>query len=308
MPVTLIDDLAARYGEQLKTRAPSLIVSVIGDAVVPHGNAVWLGSLIEALEPFGLNARQIRTAVFRLVRDDWLSAQRFGRRSYYGFTDTGLRHYAKAARRIYANGPPDWDGSWTLVFSSLLDARQRDELRRELRWLGYGSLAQGVMAHPAADQQSLAETLHDLRLTDRVAVMTASSADAPGSGVARELALNSWDLTGAAEHYTALIGSFKPVLAALRKARRLDPRQCFLVRALLIDQYRRILLTDADLPDSLLPVHWPGGVARELVIEIYRRVGPGAIEYLTGSLENVSGPLPPPDDDYYQRFGGLQRG
>ena len=303
----LIDDLAARHGEQLKSRAPSLIVSVIGDAIVPHGNAVWLGSLIEALEPFGLNARQIRTAVFRLVRDDWLSAQRFGRRSYYGFTDTGLRHYAKAARRIYAAGPPQWDGDWTLVFSSLLEARQREDLRRELRWLGYGALAPGVMAHPSADRQSLAETLHELRLTDRVAVMTASSADGAGSSVARELALNCWDLSGVADHYAQLITSFKPVLAALRRSRRLEPRQAFLVRTLLIDQYRRILLTDADLPESLLPVHWPGGVARDLVIDIYQRVGPATIDYLTSSLENVSGPLPPPDDDYYRRFGGLQR-
>ena len=61
-----------------------------------HGSAVWLGSLIKVLEPFGLNQRQIRTAVFRLVKEDWLVARQLGRRSYYSFTETGQRHYEKA--------------------------------------------------------------------------------------------------------------------------------------------------------------------------------------------------------------------
>ena len=48
-------------------RAGSLIITVFCDTVSQHGNAVWLGSLIDALSPFGLNQRLIRTSVYRLV-------------------------------------------------------------------------------------------------------------------------------------------------------------------------------------------------------------------------------------------------
>ena len=57
-------------------RAPSLIVTVWGDALAPHGGAVVLPGLIGLLAPFGINERLVRTSVFRLARDGWLAAQR----------------------------------------------------------------------------------------------------------------------------------------------------------------------------------------------------------------------------------------
>ena len=80
--------------------------------------------MIKILEPFGLNHRQIRTAVFRLVQEDWLVARQMGRRSYYSFTEAGRKHYEKAARRIYYAGRQPWDGKWTL------DLASREVLRR----------------------------------------------------------------------------------------------------------------------------------------------------------------------------------
>ena len=56
----------------LKTRvlrAGSLAITVFGDCISQHGGSVWMGSLIQVLEKFGLNARQVRTAVSRLSRN-----------------------------------------------------------------------------------------------------------------------------------------------------------------------------------------------------------------------------------------------
>src|SRR5450830_1341303 len=64
-------------------RSKSLVMTIFGDAIVPHGGVVWLGSLIELLEPFGVNDRLLRTSVFRLAQEGWLGAQRDGRRSCY---------------------------------------------------------------------------------------------------------------------------------------------------------------------------------------------------------------------------------
>ena len=69
----------AALPRRLKPRAKSLIMTVWGDAIAPHGGTVWLGSLIRLLAPLGLNERLVRTGVLRLVRDGWLAAEPLGR-------------------------------------------------------------------------------------------------------------------------------------------------------------------------------------------------------------------------------------
>lgn len=54
--------------ENLDLKAKSLLITVWGDCVAPHGGTVWLRSLINLVEPLGLNDRMVRTAVFRLQR------------------------------------------------------------------------------------------------------------------------------------------------------------------------------------------------------------------------------------------------
>ena len=73
--------------------ATSLIITTFGDAVLPRGGRIWLGSLIQLLEPLQLNERLIRTSVFRLVKDEWLRVQSVGRRSDYLLTQSGRRRF-----------------------------------------------------------------------------------------------------------------------------------------------------------------------------------------------------------------------
>src|SRR5882757_4595161 len=72
-------------------RAKSLIVTVWGDALAPHGGAVWLAGLIRLMAPFGINERLVRTSVFRLAQDGWLAATTHGRTSRYRLTQEGKR-------------------------------------------------------------------------------------------------------------------------------------------------------------------------------------------------------------------------
>jgi len=302
----IVDDFVARFAADSSTRARSLIISVFGDAIAVHGNSVWTGSLISALEPLGLNARQLRTAMFRLVGDGWLESRKLGRRSFYGLTRSGLRHSVVAARRIYEADPPEWDGRWTLVATTLLDAPAREELRRELKWLGFGPLAQGVLGHPSADTEALGQTLHDLGLGDRVVVMHARTADVVSDAVMSELAHGAWQLDTLQASYAAFIERFLPLKKALARSRSLDDEQCFQLRTILIDQYRRILLADADLPGELLPAGWPGDLARKLTADLYRSIEAGAERHVVRAFENATGPLPPADRRYLERFGGLR--
>lgn len=301
-----IDDLVGAFAARTPVRAGSLIISVFGDSISRHGNSVWLGSLIRVLEPFGLNARQIRTAVFRLSKEGWLSARQVGRRSYYSFTDYGVRHYEKAARRIYAADRPPWDGMWTLVIPGFLFNQDRDQLRRDLLWSGYGAISPGVMAHPTGDRQSLDETLHEHGAADKVVVLEAHTTELASRAALKRLAHESWNLDELALRYEKFLKAFHPVLKATKSARKVDPAQCFQARTLLIHEYRRIVLHDTDLPDELLPADWPGRRARVLTSSLYHLVHQGAMDYIRAELETAEGALPPADGGYFRRFGGLQ--
>ena len=98
----------------------TLVFTFFCDVKTQHGGEIWLGSIIHALAPLGINERLTRTAVFRLVQDGWLESRKQGRRSYYRLTQTGQHYYQRAATRIYASSKPGWDGVWTLLFVSLV--------------------------------------------------------------------------------------------------------------------------------------------------------------------------------------------
>src|SRR5271167_4537381 len=117
-------------------KAKSLVVTVWGDAIAPHGGAVWLSGLIRLLAPLGLNERLVRTSVYRLAREGWLEARADGRRSLYRLTAHGLSRFEHAYRRIYAPPAADWDGSWAVVLApaAWLSAEERRGLRKELGW------------------------------------------------------------------------------------------------------------------------------------------------------------------------------
>ncbi len=303
-----VRNLVAEFAGRKPVRTGSLIVSVFGDAISQHGNSVWLGSLIKALKPFGLNPRQIRTAVFRLAKADWLTARQVGRRSYYSFTEAGQRHYKQAARRIYHPGRQPWNGKWTLVLPTLLDNEEKELLRKELSWLGYGALTPGMLAHPSAERQPLDETLLELKLTDKVVVFIANTEEVASREVLRKLSHDCWRLAGIEKKYHHFIQRFSPVYRAVRRAKKRDAEQCFQVRTLLIHAYRRIQLQDSDLPEELLPPNWPGVTAYNLTKNIYRAVQKDSVDYLMKNMETIEGSLSEPARGFYSRFNGALPG
>ena len=77
-PTPVIQPIHRRLDEfrqQKRVQAGSLIMSVFGDAILPRGGRIWLGSLIRLLEPLQLNERLVRTAVFRLAKEQWLRTE-----------------------------------------------------------------------------------------------------------------------------------------------------------------------------------------------------------------------------------------
>lgn len=297
--------LTAALPRRLKPRAKSLLVTVWGDAIAPHGAGIWLGSLIRLVAPLGLNERLVRTSVLRLTREGWFTVAREGRRSYYGLTEFGHKALvAEPPRRIYAAAPTPWDGAWHLVLTNLggdgrIDRETRLQLRRELTWLGFGAAAPGVFAHPSPDRAGVDRVLAKLGVAGKVEQMTATSERS------RDLLQSCWDLEALRAAYRRFIERFRPLWQALEKSSEPEPETCFVLRALLIHEYRRIILRDPELPAELLSPDWEGGSARVLCRNLYRRVAAAAERHVTSLLETADGPLPEPRPYYYQRFGGL---
>ena len=144
---TLVDEFRSRT----TLRAGSLITTIFGDAIAPRGGSVWIGSLIRCLEDFGASERLTRTSMFRLTKDGWFDVEQVGRRSYYRLTAEGSARFEQATHRIYGEPRQHWDGTWTLILLADVAAEQKDGVRKELTWLGFGTLTTNVLGHPAPD-------------------------------------------------------------------------------------------------------------------------------------------------------------
>jgi len=304
--LSAVEEILRDHMRARPLRAKSLVVTVFGDAIAPHGGTVWLGGLIRLLVPFGINERAVRTTVFRLTRERWLHGEQVGRRSHYTLTDSGRRRFEAAFRKIYGADRGAWDGRWCLVIESgrRLSGPKRKALRDELGWMGFGRLAGGVLAHPTIDSESVSAILAEHRAEPHVLVMHATH---DGGGALADAVRSAWDLARLERDYRAFGERFRPILAALseRPADELDPEQCFMVRTLLIHEYRRVILRDPLLPDALLPAEWPGSAARRLCRDLYRVTQRQTEQHLIATLQTPDGPLPQAAAYFYARFGGL---
>jgi phenylacetic acid degradation operon negative regulatory protein len=301
---TAAAELVARFRRQRPLRGGSLIVTMFGDSIMPRGGAVALGSLIALAAPFGLNERLVRTATARLANDGWLEGRRAGKLSEYHLSRDGRERFAEATKRIYSGPDTEWSGRWTLVVLPPMRAAERKELREELIWRGFGELSSNVFAHPELDSRSLKEWRLPSGPLSKVIVFDANLA---GDDAPQRLVSLGWDLEDLGSRYQRFVKRFERVLAELQELRTLDHQACFIVRTLLIHEYRRLHLRDPLLPPRLLRVNWPGAQAAALCRDIYACVFAASEAHLSRVAAQLDGPLPAPDASVMQRFGGISR-
>jgi phenylacetic acid degradation operon negative regulatory protein len=286
-------------------RAKSLIVTVFGDSIAPHGSTVWLGSLIELLAPFGVNDRLVRTSVFRLVREKWLDAMRDGRRSRYRLSSLGARRFELAHIKIYALPRPNWHGDWTIILTppSIASSAYRTKLRNELAWEGFAMISPGVFCHPSTGIDALEEILH--RVGGQVFVCSAQDQEKLPRRPLAELVSLGWQLDPVIKSYRQFMETFGP-LPKILSSGGMNAEHSFVVRTLLIHAFRRVTLHDPWLPVELLPKEWPGAEAYELCRDIYRMTCRDAEQHLLTTIRKEDPDVPGAASYFYERFGGLQ--
>ncbi|MGQ7248245.1 phenylacetic acid degradation operon negative regulatory protein PaaX [Halomonas sp. V046] len=301
-----VDRLVDNFQRRRPIRAGSLIITLYGDAIVPRGGTVWLGSLFALLEPFAINERLVRTSVYRLTTESWLQGEKVGRRSYYSLSGAGRRRFDQAFKRVYHGLQQEWSGHWTLVVLTPLDSIERQRVREELEWLGFGAFAPGVLAHPTMSPSEVTAALSEIQAQGDPIVMRSEPMEPAAPKPVRAQVRESWDLDELAGHYSQFLDHFRPLWKALSDNDDLDDQQAFMARTLLIHEYRKVQLRDPQLPDALLPTAWEGRNAFQLSRNLYRAIHHRAERWLDAHLETAEGPLPAPGPSFYQRFGGLE--
>src|SRR5256886_15607371 len=76
----------ARIIEQLKrepSRSGSIVITVFGDAIVPRGGSVWLGTLLEFFKALDIDSGVVRTAMSRLAAAAWAGRKKVGRNRFF---------------------------------------------------------------------------------------------------------------------------------------------------------------------------------------------------------------------------------
>lgn len=297
--------LVAEFTKRRPMRTTSLIITFFGDVVSQHGHTIWLGSLVKAMAPLGINERLVRTSVFRLVKEGWLESEREGRRSFYRFSDYGWHEYQRAARRIYALEIPGWHGHWQLLMPLDVPENIKEKFRRSLQWQGYRAISPGTFAKPGDAGQTLQETLQEFGISDKVMIFDAKSSLLSSQKRERELVHDSWELEHVSQGYKTFLQRYKPLLKWSQQSKPPSPESAYVVRTLLIHDYRRVLLHDTPLPNELLPKNWPGAKALRLTGTVYKALASASMQYITQNLETKSGSMPAADVSFKVRFAGI---
>ena len=285
--------------EPVPIRAGSLIVTVFGDIVAPRGGEVAYAGLARILAPFAINDSQLRTALSRLVAEDWLVSERIGRRAFYVLSQAGLHRTREAETRIYAARPRAWNGRWCVALLPELAPGERERVRRPLSWLGFGTIGPQTLLHPSPDPAALASLLADLPRPLRPLIVEGPGTD---GAAAQALVRQGWDLIALGRGYRDFIDAFAPLARAARKG--LAGEAAVEGRVRLIHAFRRLALRDPGLPGELLPRDWVGGAARRFAGELYRALRPAADAWISRNLLDSKGKLLPPASGSKRRFAG----
>src|SRR6202140_1848841 len=242
----------ARIIDQLKrepSRTGSIVITVFGDATVPRGGSVWLGTLLEFFNTLALDSGVVRRAMSRLAADGWLEREKVGRNSFYRLVKKGRQTFDAATKHIYDPQPSDWTGRFELLLIG--NGRDRDASREALKNAGFGSPLPGVWVAPSG-----APIPEEAASAIRLEV---SAEDDSG----RRLLSESWPLDRTADAYLKFMKTFEPLRGWIGRRERLSELDSSSARILLFNYYRGGGLGGPLLPTSLLPKDWPGRAGRK---------------------------------------------
>src|SRR3954464_9479056 len=176
--------------------ARSLLLTVLGEFVLPSGRPVWTSALIDLLAELDVAEKAARQAIMRTADSGWIAGSRQGRATRWALTDAGTRLLKEGTDRIYGFAAEDrpWDGRWLVLTVGVPEnARSlRQRLPTPLGWAGLASADGTPPGAPRVDREHEAR-----RVLDELGLLAGSwsfVAEAGVIGSERSLAGSAWDL------------------------------------------------------------------------------------------------------------------
>lgn len=221
-----------------------------------------MADLQEIMGRMNIGENAVRTAMSRLASDGWVRREKVGRQSFYSLAAEGFSVFESASQRIYNSGEFEWSGLFEIFLRPHDDHKKRMQSQSQLRQLGYGSPMSDVYVRP-------------------VTPYSPSSAGRSGGSIilkSSELAAPSlfefiercWPVGEISKQCQQLVDRLSPLHSALEADQFDDPLDCLAARILLIHEWRKLVLRNVDIPDSLRPANDAVANARSVVGSIYR--------------------------------------
>jgi phenylacetic acid degradation operon negative regulatory protein len=265
-------------------KARSLVFDLFGDYLRYRGGEVRLRALVALMACFDVPEPTVRVVAARLRKEGWLDSRRDGRETVYVLTDTAWRLLDEGRSRIFDRATGPWDGQWHTVIYQVPETERalREQLRKQLAWLGFGPLAPSVWisAHDrtAEVRSHLAE-----HPTVRLDILRSRS---EGPAADRDMASRAWDLAELDRDYAVLLDEYRPRIPDFRKG--LSGREALVARMQLVHDYRRFPFRDPDLPPELLPEGWSGRAAHEVFLEAHGLLRAPAEAFVDGVIGELA--------------------
>jgi phenylacetic acid degradation operon negative regulatory protein len=249
--------------------ARSALFDLYGDHLRSRGGSAPIAALIRLLEPLGVSAPAVRTAVSRMVAQQWLTATDAGE---YALTDHARTWLDEAGARIYRTEPAGWDGEWHLrVLAPIADRARRERVRSRLRFLGMAPISDSTWVSPRASAE-----VDRLLEAEGVAVISLTGPQVHPAGAL----LDAFDVDGLEAAYADWLTE-----AAALVGRAADGDVgAFVVRSELLHSWRKFLFTDPGLPHELLPADWAGHRAAAFFDDHATRLLPAAARFIDSHL------------------------
>jgi phenylacetic acid degradation operon negative regulatory protein len=251
--------------------ARSLLLTVLGEFVLPSSRPVWTARLIDLFADLDVAEKAARQAIMRTADSGWLTSSRIGRETRWSLTDAGTRLLKEGTERIYGFASDDrpWDGRWLVLTVGVPENARalRHKLRTQLGWAGLGSVNGTTWVTPWAGREHEAQ-----RVLDELGLLGNSWSFVAAAGVVgdeRSLTRSAWDLDEIEAGYEDFLE-----LAARRRPR--TDRQALVAQVRLVQEWRRFPLLDPGLPRELLPPRWSGHRAAEVFRERHAAWAPRA--------------------------------
>jgi len=252
------------------------LFDLYGDHLRSRGGSAPVSALIRLLEPLGISAPAVRTAVSRMVAQEWLTATEpgtGGNGGEYALTEHARTWLDEAGARIYRTEASTWDGDWHLrVLAPIADRARRERVRSRLRFLGMAPISDSTWVSPRAS----AEADRLLESEDVPAIAITGPRVDPAAAL-----LDAFDLVALDAAYTAWLSEASALVARAPD----DDAGAFVVRSELLHSWRKFLFTDPGLPHELLPADWSGHRAAAFFDEHAARLLPAASRFVDHHLE-----------------------